>query len=200
MEGNASGIGAIAEVSKYKTFLDKYLMDKMNDKEEHVLKHNEYFASQLSISWKVIRAKRFISDIDLETARIFEIGNILHEFIQKELFNTEDYEIEKRIEKTIKLPEKVRIRGRMDIFDKYSNEVIELKTVSELPSFPNETHLAQLHFYMFATKVNTGYIIYINKNNLEFREFRILFSKNYWKKVLEAVRYEYLDRVGDLLE
>jgi len=82
------------------------------------------------------------------------IGKATHEFLIPRLAFRLGGDIEVRTEYR-------GIRGRADIVTK--DYVIELKTVSNIPTTVYRSHAEQLNFYLFALKKEYGYVVYLNR-------------------------------------
>ncbi len=135
-------------------------------------------------------------EIGKDVIRIFEAGNMIHEFISEVLKSEKNPEIE-LIETELPFiidKKDFKISGRIDdiILAKIHNQkaLIEVKSSKFLPREPNENHVSQLQLYMEATGINQGIILYIQKDNLQASWFNI----NYNEKKVEDI----MQRFGSL--
>ena len=135
---------------------------------------------------------------DTQLIRIFEAGNILHEFIEEVLESEKNPEVELLgTEIPIKIKYKdFTISGRIDnlILVKIENKevLIEVKSCKYLPNEFRKEHEAQLQFYMQALGVHQGILLYIKKDNLETKEFEIHYDEKKADGILK--RFEALNK------
>lgn len=112
----------------------------------------------------------------------FKIGDLLHEFIQDVMGKSSKISYKKvEAERTIMIwtPE-FNISGKIDVYgikEDGSRDVYELKSRSPVYwdkfTKPYDTHIAQLQMYLLAERVDYGHLIYMNKNNLDLKIFKV---------------------------
>lgn len=135
---------------------------------------------------------------DTQLIRIFEAGNILHEFIEEVLESEKNPEVELLgTEIPIKIKYKdFTISGRIDnlILVRIENKevLIEVKSCKYLPNEFRKEHESQLQFYMHALGVHQGILLYIKKDDLETKEFEIHYDEEKAQQILK--RFEALNR------
>jgi len=135
---------------------------------------------------------------DVKIMRIFEAGNMLHEFITQVIKSEKNPEVELiRSELPIQIKTKeFIISGRIDnlILVKIDNKMalVEVKSIKFLPKEHKKEHEIQLQLYMKALGINEGVILYIQKDNLETKVFDIKFNKKMADKLIE--RFEELHK------
>ncbi|MBI2629870.1 Dna2/Cas4 domain-containing protein [Candidatus Pacearchaeota archaeon] len=132
---------------------------------------------------------------DVKLTRIFEAGNMLHEFISEVIKSEKNKEVELlRSELPIEIKTKdFIISGRIDnlvlvkICEKSECKqvLVEVKSTKFLPKEKKPEHKMQLQLYMRAIGVNDGIILYIQKDNLETRSFEIKHNKKVSDKIIE---------------
>lgn len=127
---------------------------------------------------------------DAELLKIFEAGNILHSFIEEVIKSEKNPDIELLdSELPIKIEEKdFLISGRIDnlVLLKIQNKkvLVEVKSCKYLPDKYKEEHEMQLQLYMQATEVHEGIILYIQKDNLQTKEFEVKYDEKKAEKIL----------------
>ena len=127
---------------------------------------------------------------DTALVRIFEAGNMLHEFIGEVIKSEKNPEIKLlQAEMPVKLEQKdFTISGRIDnlILVKIENKkfLVEVKSCKFLPHELKKEHEMQLQFYMHASEVYNGILLYIQKDNLQTKWFEIKYNKEEIKKIL----------------
>ena len=72
------------------------------------------------------------------------------------------------------------ISGRLDVYGikkDGSREIWEVKSRSPIYwnhfKTPNDYHIAQLQMYLLAERLESGYLLYVNKNNLDIKIFEV---------------------------
>lgn len=137
-------------------------------------------------------------EVDKSTSRIFEAGNRLHEFISDVIESDKNKHV-KLLDKEIPIKiqeENFLIKGRIDDLlvvninkEKY---LVEVKSSKFLPRELREEHEMQLQLYMQALGVHKGILLYVQKDNLQTKQFFINYNKELVKKVL--IRFEKLHK------
>lgn len=132
---------------------------------------------------------------DVKLARIFEAGNMLHEFITEVLKSEKNKEVELiRSELPIEIKGKdFIISGRIDNLvlvkmcedNECKQVLVEVKSIKFLPKEYKKEHEVQLQLYMKALGVHEGVLLYIQKDNLETRTFDIKYNKKMSEEIIE---------------
>lgn len=136
--------------------------------------------------------------VKAELLRIFEAGNLLHEFISEVIKSEKNPEVELlKQEMPIKIQEsEFIISGRVDnlVLVKIDNQkvLVEVKSTKFLKDYPNEENVMQLQFYMHATGIHHGILLYIQKDNLQTRWFEIPYDKKQAEEIIK--RFKLLDK------
>ncbi len=133
-------------------------------------------------------------EIEPDRLKVFEIGNILHEFIIQVFKSEKNINAIKFLESELpfKLNQKdFTISGRLDDIlvakEDSRKMIIEVKTVRDIRSTfkPNKNHAMQLQFYMHATGIHDGIILYIDKTNLKTKAFEISYDEKHSLDILK---------------
>lgn len=169
------------------------LIDSYLEREKKQKKIGRYYPSEIGgCLRKVWYSYTKQKETEKEFLKIFEVGNLLHDFIvdvfrsektpEVELVSTElPFEIE---------GEGYTISGRIDdiIIIKVSNKkvLVEVKSTKSVQynKEPSRQHVMQLQLYLLATGIKEGIILYLEKNTLESKWYSIEFDENVAKKVL----------------
>jgi len=128
---------------------------------------------------------------DTALIRIFEAGNMLHEFIEEVIKSEKNPEIELlQTELPVKFKEKdFIISGRIDnlILIKIENKkvLVEVKSCKFLPRELRKEHEMQLQLYMHAIHIHDGILLYIQKDNLQTKWFNVSYNKEKAGKILQ---------------
>jgi CRISPR/Cas system-associated exonuclease Cas4 (RecB family) len=157
-----------------------------------------YYPSEIgSCIRKVWYTYNYPMEVRPELRRVFELGDILHDFIVEVLKSEKtatDIEL-LEAEMPFKLPfNDFVISGRIDDLlllkaggKKVLVEVKSCKNVRMIKS-PMPHHKIQLQFYMYATQVHDGVLLYVDKSTLQTRSFSVMFSPKQAKRILNKFR------------
>jgi CRISPR/Cas system-associated exonuclease Cas4 (RecB family) len=172
-------------MSEFNDELEKYIEKRKEWSKENYIKTNTIFhASEAGLCPRKIFLERTCPMDENEILyKMFEIGNIFHEFIQSKIFHGEN---ERPLAYTI---DNLKILGRADIV--MPNEIIEIKTIKNVNYLfvPKEEHVIQLNIYLNVLEIPKGRIIYVNKNDFESKEFDIIKSKPLFDKTVKRIQY-----------
>jgi hypothetical protein len=181
------------------------LIDRHLIREHKPKQVGRYYPSEIgSCIKKVWFTYKKPKEVKAELLRIFEAGNMLHEFISEVIKSEKNPEVELlKEEMPIQIKEKeFIISGRIDnlVLVKIDNKkvLVEVKSTKYLKEKPNEEHGMQLQFYMHATGIHDGILLYIQKDNLQTNWFEIPYDKKKAETVLK--RFKLLDKCLKLNE
>ena len=134
--------------------------------------------------------------------KIFEIGNMMHEFVVDVLQSEKNGDIDLV---DAELPFEIKMKdftvsGRIDnlIIIKAANKnvLVEVKSVGDLSKIncAKEQHQMQLQLYMFAMKVRDGLLLYVDKKNLRSKTFTVEYDEPQALHALErfSILHNYL--------
>ncbi|MBS3073780.1 PD-(D/E)XK nuclease family protein [Candidatus Pacearchaeota archaeon] len=179
--------------------IDKYLIHENKPKEI-----GRYYPSEIG---GCIRKTWFSyknpKEVGADLLRIFEAGNLLHEFISDAIKSEKNPDIELvKNEMPIRIEEKdFIISGRIDnlIMFKLNGEqyLVEVKSTKMLPRYANESHEMQLQLYMHATNIHKGFLLYIQKDNLKTTSFESKYDENMAQNILRRFRELHLSLKND---
>jgi CRISPR/Cas system-associated exonuclease Cas4 (RecB family) len=174
----------------FNKLIDEYLYRKSRPKGV-----GRYYPSEAgNCLRKVWYSYKYPKDIDPEKRKIFEMGNILHDFVVEVLKSEKTPSVrllESEVPFTLKVDDFL-ISGRVDtvIVVKLDGKkyVVEVKSTRFLFDEPQKHNIMQLQFYMHALKIHNGMLLYIEKNSLQSKVFEIKFDQEIVNKVLERFR------------
>ncbi len=170
-------------------------------RKERKKKIGRYYPSEIgSCLRKVWFSYKYPKQPDSNLLRIFEMGNIVHDFVVDVLKSEKNPHIKlKSAEKPFKM--KINgflISGRIDneIVLKDSDEIalVEVKSCSNIKNLDKakKEHKMQLQLYMFATNIRKGLLLYVDKKNLQSKVFTIPYNE---MDALHAIeRFSVLDK------
>lgn len=135
-----------------------------------------------------------------ELLKVFEAGNLMHDFIVDVLKSEKTPEVE-LLESEVPIKYQgsgFLVSGRVDdlILVKANRKklLLEVKSTKDIryTKAPQAGHIMQLQFYLHAMDLKEGVILYIEKNTLQTRQFHVKYSKGQAYKILR--RFETLHK------
>jgi CRISPR/Cas system-associated exonuclease Cas4 (RecB family) len=151
---------------------------------------------------KVWYSYKYPQDIEPDLRKIFEVGDMLHGFVVEVLKSEKNKDVELvKSEMPFSIDSKdFVISGRVDdlilIKSSGKNVLVEVKSTKDVSFIkePQSNHMMQLMFYMHATKIHDGVILYIDKNNLKSKVFEVKFDEEEAGKIMKrfAFLHEHL--------
>lgn len=179
---------------------------------------NEFHASMMGLCLRYLYyiykneiEPKGVREIPFERLKILGIGKLFHQWLQSVLSEKFFVIHEGRGEETIDINgEKVKIIGTFDTLlilkkgkglldDK--DIIIEIKTVSSLSGVRDvlEHHLMQVNFYMNSLNIDDGFIIYLDRDNFNFKIFHVKKDEALYEKLKERVISLYTHIKGSKL-
>lgn len=175
------------------------LVDNHIAREHRPKQIGRYYPSEVgSCMRKLWYSYKYPQEVDSDLLKIFEAGNIIHGFVVEVLKSEKNKDVELlKSEMPFKIEnEDFTVSGRVDdlVLVKASGKsvLVEVKSTKDL-SFvksPQTNHVMQLMFYMEATGVHNGIILYIDKNNLKSKVFEVEFDSHKAAEIFD--RFEFL--------
>ncbi len=162
------------------------LIDKHLEREYRPKEAGRYFPSEIGgCMRKVWFSYKKPKETEADLVRIFETGNILHDFVVEVLRSERTPEVELlETEFPFRMEiDNFLVAGRVDdlILVKLSGKrvLIEVKSIRSLKyrDEPMQRHLIQLQFYMHAIGIHDGMLLYIEKNTLQTKWFDLRYDK-----------------------
>ena len=164
----------------FNKMIDNYL------KREHRPKGvGKYYPSEIGICIrKIWYSYKYPQEIRPDLLKIFEVGNILHDFVVNVLKSEKNPEVELlKTEFTFRQDlEEFSISGRVDnlILVKLSGKevLVEVKSTGDINFVKDAVphNVDQLQLYMHFTGIHDGILLYIDKKNLNSRIFEIKYT------------------------
>jgi CRISPR/Cas system-associated exonuclease Cas4 (RecB family) len=135
---------------------------------------------------------KYPQEVDPELLKIFEMGNIIHDFVVDVLKSEKNPEVE-LLKTELPFKEKIddfEVSGRVDdlILVKISgkNVIVEVKSTSDADYVKEASphNIMQLQLYMHFTGVHNGILLYVGKKDLKSKVFVIDYDE---QKALEII-------------
>lgn len=145
---------------------------------------------------KVWYSYKYPQQIEPELLKIFEVGNMLHGFVVEVMRSEKNKDVELlQSEFPLKInAEDFVVSGRVDdlVLVKASGKtiVVEVKSTKSIEFVKDaaEPHVMQLQLYMHATGIHNGIVLYIDKNNLQSKQFSVEYDKNQVEGIMERFK------------
>jgi len=177
------------------------MVDDHISKEHKPKQIGRYYPSEIgNCLRKLWYSYKYPLEIDADLRKIFEAGNIIHGFVVEVLKSDKNKDVELlKAEMPFKIDAKdFIISGRVDdlVLLKISGKevLVEVKSTKNV-SFvkkPQSNHVVQLMFYMEATGVHNGVVLYVDKNTLKSKVFEVEFDVQKAGDIFD--RFSFLDR------
>lgn len=161
-----------------------------------------YYPSEIGGCMRKIWYSYFYpKEIQPELLKIFEMGNMLHDFVVKVLQSEKNKDVEllqSEFPLKIETPD-FTISGRVDdlVLVKASGKtiVVEVKSTKGLDYVKeaSEGHVMQLQLYMHATGIHNGIVLYVDKGNLQSKQFSVEYDEGKVGQIME--RFGQLHRL-----
>lgn len=165
----------------FNDLISNYLKRELKEKQI-----GKYYPSEAgSCLRKLFYSYKIPKLINQELIKIFEVGNLLHEFITKVIESEKNPHVE-LLEREVPFKLEINniiISGRIDniILLKINGiiYIVEIKSTSSLKHTenPNLSSILQLQLYMHFKKIHNGLILYIEKNTLKTKTFEVKYDQ-----------------------
>lgn len=155
-----------------------------------------YYPSEVgSCIRKVWYSYKYPKEISSEKRKIYEAGNIMHDFVAEVLRSEKNPEIKLlQSEMPVKTEFKdFTISGRVDDVILVETEgkkyLIEIKSSSSLMyiKMPQAHNVVQLQYYMYATGIHNGIMLYIEKNTLKTKAFEVKYDEKIVDNIIKKL-------------
>lgn len=173
--------------------IDNHLMREQKPKEI-----GRYYPSQIGTCLrKLWYSYKYPMEIEPDLLKVFELGNILHDFVTEVIKSEKNPEVELlKSEFPLRISvDDFIISGRVDdlmlINASGKNVLVEVKSTSnvEFVRSASMQHVMQLQLYMHATGVHTGMLLYLDKRTLKSKIFDVEYDEALGKRIVERFRF-----------
>jgi len=131
---------------------------------------------------------------DFEKLRVFKIGSVIHELLEKAFaqekkrFKLLDSELSVK-ESFIREGYVFQISGRLDCLIRIGKQhyVVDFKTMRSYGKnyIPKSTDIQQLTFYLHALKLEKGFLVYVDKQDLTFYVEEINYNEELYQELVQ---------------
>lgn len=160
-----------------KEIIDKHYLNKQKNKGKRAQTH--FYISQAgkcprSIFFKFKNVPE--KDLDANILRLFDHGDHMHQLIMNSLMSTRDVHV---VASEVNIDSQEMVSGRADaiISDGRTIYVLDIKSMNSMIfrtlSEPKEENVDQIQLYLYYFKAPKGILLYVNKDNLDLKEYII---------------------------
>lgn len=156
-----------------------------------------YYPSEIGMCLrKIWYSYKYPQEIKPDLLKIFEVGNIIHDFVVKVLKSEKNPDVE-LLKTEFPFKEEIddfTISGRVDnlILIKLSgkNVLVEVKSTPDINMVKEASphNVVQLQLYMYFTGIHDGILLYVDKKNLQSKVFKIEYNEPDALKIIERFR------------
>jgi len=175
-----------------KEIIDKYYLDKQKDK-DRVQRH--FYISQAGKCPRAIFFKfKNVPEKELKPhmLRLFDHGDHMHQLIMSALTSTRDIHV---VASEVNIPPQELVSGRADaiVSDGRDMYVLDIKSMNSMvfrslqEAKPENIQQVQLYLYYF--RIPKGILLYVNKDNLELKEFMVEYNPGEAESLLADLDY-----------
>ena len=184
------------------------MIDKHIEREHRPKTVGKYYPSEIgNCIRKLWYSYKYPMEAEPDLLKIFEVGNILHGFVTEVLRSEKNKEVQLlKSEFPFKMVEKdFVVSGRVDdlllVKEDHKQILVEVKSTKDVKYIkkPQSHHETQLMFYMLATDVHDGVILYVDKSNLQSKMFEVKFDADKAGKIVDKFRTLDEDLKKDIL-
>ncbi len=170
------------------------MIDNFLKREHRPKSIGKYYPSEIgSCIRRVWYSYKFPMEMEPKLIRIFEVGNLMHDFVVNVLKsekNNNEIELLKSEFPFREIIDDFEISGRIDnlIMVKASGKqvLVEVKSTKDVEHI-NEAmphNVSQLQLYMHYLKIHDGILLYVNKNDLTAKAFDVEYSSEDAEKII----------------
>ena len=166
-------------------------------REQRAKQEGRYYPSEIgSCIRKTWYSYKHPQEVRPDLLKIFHLGNILHDFVADVLSSEKNPGVELlKAEFPLRLElDDFLMSGRVDdlllLKADGKSVLVEVKSHGSLKfvSQPSQHHIMQLQFYMHASGVHNGMLLYIDRANLQSKTFDIDYDETMARMVIERFR------------
>jgi len=173
------------------------MIDNHLKKEHRPKGAGRYYPSEIGMCMrKVWYSYKYPQEIEPELLKVFEVGNIMHDFVVEVLKSEKNPDVE-LLKSEFPFHQELDdfvISGRIDnlILLKIQNKnvLVEVKSTGNIDFIEEAAphNVVQLQLYMHALGVHDGILLYIDKRNLRSKVFPIPYDKEEAERIIERFR------------
>jgi len=170
--------------------IDKYYLDRQENR-----KQTHFYISQAGKCPRHIFFKcKGVPEKELEPhiLRLFDHGDHMHQLIMSALLSTRDIHV---VASEVKIPPQELVSGRADavISDGSQLYVLDIKSMNSMVfkamQEPKPENIQQIQLYLYYFKIPKGILLYVNKDNLQLKEYIFDYNPSEAKKLIDDMAF-----------
>jgi CRISPR-associated exonuclease Cas4 len=178
------------------------IIDDFLSREDKQKTDNIHYPSEIPYCYrKNYYSRRSPIPFTKDTKRIFQVGNIFHNFITlilKKSFEMRLTDSERSVTIIADAENDIDIRGRLDNLVIVNPEetgeelsIFEVKSSANISKMKKAQshHILQLQPYLRALQLKHGHIVYVEKNTLQVKVFEVPYDKEIFLKVVARAKH-----------
>jgi len=177
-----------------KEIIDKYYLDREKDKDKNRTQRHFYISQAGKCSRAIFFKFKNVPEKELEPniLRLFDHGDHMHQLIMGALTSTRDIHV---VASEVKIPPQELISGRADaiISDGKDLYVLDIKSMNSMIfrglEEPKPENIQQIQLYLYYFQISKGILLYVNKDNLELKEFIFDYNKTEAESLVKGLDF-----------
>jgi len=172
-----------------KELIDKYYLDKENDKAQTHFYITDAGKCPRAIFFKFKKAPR--KEMEARVLRMFDHGDYIHRLIMRALFGAHKVRV---VASEIDMPPQEIISGRADAILSIDNELylLDIKSINsmlfEKLDAPKEDNVNQIQLYLHFFQIPKGILLYVSKDTQDLKEFIVNYDRNLCLNLLKELQ------------
>ena len=184
-------------------YMDKKVNEWVDDaiyREDKPRIEGRFYCSEMGMCpRKMVLSRLYPKPISKELRRIFELGNIIHDFVEKVFKNAKGVRLldSERSLILTKPGSPVVLAGRLDDFilmeEADQEMIIEVKSIKSFKylSQAKPEHIMQIMPYLKAMNLKKGALVYVQKTDLAVKSFLVEYDEDVVVKVFDKAEMVY---------
>ncbi len=174
--------------------IDKYYLDKEKGRDRSKAQNHFYISQTGKCPRHLFFKFKNVPEKELEPhmLRLFDHGDHMHQLIMSALTSTRDIHV---VASEVKIPPQELISGRADAVISDGNQlyVLDIKSMNSMIfkslTEPKPENIWQIQLYLYYFRIPKGILLYVNKDNLQLKEFIFDYDPDQAKKLLADLRF-----------
>lgn len=170
--------------------IDKYYLDRQRDKAQNHFYISEAGKCSRQIFFKFKNVPR--KEMEANILRLFDHGDHMHQLIMKPLLSTRAVHV---VASEVNIPPHELVSGRADaiVSDGKKLYVLDIKSMNSMIfrtlTEAKPENIDQIQLYLYYFKIPKGILLYVNKDNLELKEFIIDYNPVQAENLLSNLKH-----------
>ncbi|MDP2910417.1 MAG: PD-(D/E)XK nuclease family protein [bacterium] len=173
-----------------KEIIDKFYLDRQKDKTQTHFYISEAGKCPRQIFFKFKNVSR--KEMEPHILRLFDHGDHMHQLIMKSLLSTRDIHV---VASEVNIPPQQLVSGRADAIISNGKDlyILDIKSMNSMIfrtlTEPKEENIKQIQLYSYYFNIPRGILLYVNKDNLQLKEFIIEYNPIEAERLIENLTF-----------